>query len=108
MADVTITERQNGAKIAVRPGHTIVVRLPEISGGGYRWTLKSVDSDELEMIEHRYEPTRAGVGGAGASVWRFKAKHAGHTRVELKKARPWDAADSAGERFVVDLEIGGR
>ena len=74
MAQVTVRDDQNGAKIAVRVGDTIVVRLPEISGGGYRWTLTSVDSDALEMKEHAYEPARAGVGGAGASVWRFTPK----------------------------------
>ena len=87
-------------------GDTIVVRLPEISGGGYQWTLTSVDSDTLEMKEHRYEPARAGVGGAGSSVWQFTPKQAGLAHVELKKVRPWNPGDPAGERFAVDLEIG--
>ena len=107
MAEVTISDSQNAAKIAVRVGDTVVLRLPEISGGGYRWTLTPVDAGKLEMTEHRYEPARAGVGSAGASVWRFRPKQAGHTRLELKKVRPWNPADSAGERFAVDLEIGG-
>ena len=106
MAQVTLRGDQNGSKVAVRVGDTIIVRLPEVSGGGYRWTLTSVDSDTLEMIEHGYEPARAGVGGAGASVWRFTPKQAGRTRLELKKLRPWNPGDSAAERFAVDLEIG--
>ena len=105
MAEVTVRDDQNGAKIAVRVGDTIVVRLQEISGGGYRWTLTSVDADTLEMKEHGYEPARAGIGGAGASVWRFTPKHAGSTRLELKKVRPWNPGDPAGERFAVDVEI---
>ena len=100
-----LSEAQNGAQLALYTGDTLVVRLQEISGGGYRWTLTSVDSDALEMKEHRYEPARAGVGGAGASVWRFTPKHAGSTRLELKKVRPWNPGDPAGERFAVDLEI---
>jgi predicted secreted protein len=106
VAEVTVRDDQNGARITARVGDTIVVRLPEISGAGYRWTLTSVDSEALEMEEHRYEPARAGVGGAGASVWRFTPKRAGRTRVELKKVRPWNPGDPAGERFAVDLEIG--
>ena len=105
MAQVTVRDDQNGAKIGVRVGDTIVVRLPEISGGGYRWTLTPIDSAALEMKDHRYEPARAGVGGEGASVWRFTPKHAGRTRLELKKVRPWNPADPAGERFAVDVEI---
>ena len=105
MGEVTIGNERNGAKIAVRMGDTIVVRLEENSAGGYRWTLTSVDSDKLEMTEHHYERTRAGVGSAGASVWRFTPKHAGRTRLELKKVRPWNPADSAGDVYSVDLDI---
>jgi predicted secreted protein len=107
VAQVTLRDDQNGETISVRIGDTVVVRLPEISGGGYRWTLGSVDADTIEIKEHHYEPTRAGIGGAGASVWRFTPKRAGRTRLELKKLRPWNPGDSAGERFAVDLEIGG-
>jgi predicted secreted protein len=105
VGEVTIGDERNGAKIAVRIGDTIVVRLEENSAGGYRWTLTSVDSDKLEMTEHHYEPTRAGVGSAGASVWRFTPKHDGRTRLELKKVRPWNPADSAGDVYSVDLDI---
>jgi predicted secreted protein len=105
VAQVTVRDDQNGAKITARVGDTIVVRLQEISGGGYRWTLTSVDADTLEMKEHGYEPARTGVGGAGASVWRFTPKHAGRTRLELKKVRPWNPGDPAGDRFAVVLEI---
>ena len=105
MAQVTVRDDQNGAKITARVGDTIVVRLQEISGGGYRWTLTSVDADTLEMKEHGYEPARAGVGGAGASVWRFRTKQAGRARLELKKVRPWNLGDPAGERFAVNVEI---
>lgn len=105
MGEVTLGDDQNAAKIAVRMGDTIVVRLEENSAGGYRWTLTSVDSDKLEMTEHHYESTRADVGSAGASVWRFTPKHAGRTRLELKKVRPWNRADPAADRYSVDLDI---
>ena len=59
----------------------------------------------LEMRDQRYETARAGVGSAGASVWRFIARKTGHTRLELKQLRPWDPSDSAAERFSVDLEV---
>ena len=105
MAEVKLGEERNGAQLSVRLGDTIVVRLSENSGGGYRWNLTSIDSARLDMIENRYEPTRAGVGSAGASVWRFAPKKVGRTRLELKKRRPWEPADTAGDVFAVHLEI---
>jgi predicted secreted protein len=105
VAQVTIRDDQNGATITVGRGDTVILRLPEISGGGYRWTLAGVDAEALEMKEHRYEPGRSGVGGAGASIWRFVPRRTGRTRLELKKLRPWNPGDPAGERFAVDVEI---
>ena len=107
MSDVKVGEAQNGARLAARVGDTIVLRLPEIAAGGYRWTLTPLSGDTLAMTEHHYEDTRAGVGSAGASVWTFMPRRAGHVRLELKKVRPWNPRDAAGERFSVDLEIAG-
>jgi inhibitor of cysteine peptidase len=107
VGEVKIGEAQNGARLAARVGDTIVLRLPENAAGGYRWTLTPVDAGTLEMTEHHYEDTRAGVGSAGASVWTFTPRTAGHARLELRKVRPWNPRDAGGERFSVDLEIGG-
>lgn len=107
MAEVKVGERHNGARLSARVGDTIVLRLPENAAGGYRWTLTPVDAGTLEMTEHHYEDTCAGVGSAGASVWTFTPRTAGHARVELKKVRPWNPRDAGGERFSVDLDIGG-
>ena len=105
MAQVELTEAQNGARIVLHTGDVVTIRLTERSGGGYRWTPSSVDAARLELRDQRYETTRAGVGGAGASVWTFIARQPGHTRLELKQLRPWDPSYSAAERFAVDLEI---
>lgn len=106
MAELTVSDAHNGAKLTVRVGDAIIVRLSESAAAGYRWTLTAIDPARLEMMEHSYEPTRAGVGSAGASVWKFTPTHAGRTRLELKKLRPWNPADPASEHFAVDLVIG--
>jgi inhibitor of cysteine peptidase len=105
MAEITLGEEAHPARVTIRLGDTLIVRLPENPAGGYRWTLTTVDSARLEMAEHRYEPTRAGVGSAGASIWTFVPKKAGRTRLELKKLRPWSPGEPAGEPFAVSLEI---
>ena len=105
MAQVELNGAQNGAQIVVHAGDVVTIRLTEHSGGGYRWTPSSVDAARLELQHHDYETTRAGVGSAGASVWKFVARTPGRTRLELKQLRPWEQSDSAAERFWVDLDI---
>ena len=105
MAELTLTETHNGAHFTVRVGDTITIHLSESSGAGYRWTASSLDDTHLDVEYHGYQPRSAAVGAAGTAVWRLCAKAAGTTRVELKKSRPWEPADSASERFVIDLDI---
>ena len=105
MAEVELNGAQNGARIVVQTGDVVTIRLTEHSGGGYRWTPSSVDAARLELQQHDYETTRAGVGSAGASVWKFVARTPGHTRLELKQLRPWEQPDAAAERFWIDLDI---
>ena len=99
-----LSEAQNGAQLALYTGDTLVVRLQEMSDGCH-WTLTSVDASCLEMMEHRAEPARPGPGSAGASIWRFRPKGSGRTRLELTKAGALRAADPAAERFAVEIEL---
>jgi predicted secreted protein len=105
VAELTLTEAKNGAHFTVRVGDAITIHLSESSGAGYSWTAASLDHTHLTLEHHGYQPRSAAVGGAGTAVWRFRARLAGTTRVELKKSRPWEPADSATERFAIDLDI---
>jgi predicted secreted protein len=102
--EVILSEAQNGAQLALYTGDTLVVRLLEMPDGCH-WTLTSIDSNCLEMMEHRAEPARTSPGSAGASIWRFRPTGSGRTRLELTKAGAWRAADPAPERFAVELEL---
>jgi inhibitor of cysteine peptidase len=106
VGEVNLGERQNGARVTARVGDTIILRLPDNAAGGYRWMVTEIDAGTLDIMEHHHED-HAGVGSAGMCVWTFTPRKAGHARLELKKARPWNPRDAAGERFAVDLDIGG-
>lgn len=103
--ELTLSEAQHSARLAVYMTDTIVVRLTEEPGGGYRWRLLSADPSTLEIVDQRYEPARADFGSAGASVWTFKPKKTGRTRLALTKLRPWKSGDPPAEQFAVDLDI---
>lgn len=103
--ELILSEAQHGARLAVYLTDAIVVRLTEDPGGGYRWRLSSADPATLEMIDQRFEPARADFGAAGASVWTFKPKKIGRTRLALTKLLPSQGGDSAADQFAVDLDI---
>ena len=105
MAELTVTETQNGGRLKVRVGDTIVVCLPELAGTGYRWTVASLDEAHVRLVEQSYQSMGTALGGAGVAVWRLETTRPGRTRVQLKKSRPWEPGDAVSQRFAVDLEV---
>ena len=105
VAELTLTEAEDKAHLTVCVGDTIAIHLSENAAAGYRWTVSSLDQTRVVVESHGHQPMSAAVGSAGTAVWRLRATRAGTTRVELKKSRPWEPADSASERFAVDFDI---
>ena len=105
VAELNLTEAEDGDQFTVRIGDAITIRLSENSAAGYRWMVSSLDETRVVVTSQGYQATSAAVGSAGTAVWRLAAKLVGTTRVELKKSRPWEPADSVNECFAVDLDI---
>ena len=106
MADLTLTRDDDGGRFSVRVGDVITLHLPENAAAGYRWSVVSIDETRVAVESQRYRSTSDAVGSAGVSVWTLRAKQPGAARVELKKARPWEA--EATERFTADLIVAER
>ena len=107
MADLNLTETQNGESFALRVGDPIVITLPENPSTGYRWSTASLDDSVLSQEGHDFRPGGPGVGSGGTVVWRFRATHEGRTRLELKKVRSWETGQAPAAEFVVSLEVRG-
>ena len=105
MADLNLTEAQNGGSFAVGVGDSIVITLPENPSTGYRWSTASLDQNLLSQEAHDFHPGGPGVGSGGTVVWRFHGKREGRTRLELKKVRSWEAGAEPVGQFAVSLEI---
>ena len=103
--ELTLSEAQHSARLAVYMTDTIVVRLREDPRAGNEWRLSSADPATLEMVGQRHEPAHADCGSAGASVWTFKPKRTGRTRLALSRLCPTKEGDSAADQFAVDLDI---
>ena len=105
MAELNLSEAQNGGSFAVRAGDLIVITLPENPTTGYRWSAGSLDSSLLSQEAHDFHPGAPGVGSGGTVVWRFRAKREGRTRLELRKVRSWESGTEPSGQFAVSLEI---
>lgn len=93
--------------MTVHVGDVLEIRLPENAAAGYRWTISSLDSTHITVLGQDYEKAGgAGVGSAGTAVLKLTPKRpSAATRIELTKARSWEPAESASQRFSVDLEV---
>jgi inhibitor of cysteine peptidase len=106
MPDVTLTQADNGGRVAVRVGDAIIIRLPETASTGYRWSLVAVDHAYVNVGPPRAERTSDAPGSGGTSVWTVRATQPGTTRLELQKARSWERG--AIERFTTDITVSPR
>ena len=105
MAELVLTEAQNGGRFDVKVSDTIAITLPDGSGG-YQWAMESLDESHLALEARKYQPAQGGIGSSGTDGWRLIARKPGRTRVELKKARSWESEPIG--RFSVELEIRDR
>jgi predicted secreted protein len=104
MADVTLSDADDGRRIAVGVGDTIALSLRDLASGGYRWTVTRLDREHLTLQDEGHTTAPAGVGAAGTAHWRFGATREGRTRLELTRSRPWEA-EGKSTRFAVTIDI---
>jgi inhibitor of cysteine peptidase len=106
VAQLTITEVDQGKTLIVHSGSVIALKLTENSGAGYQWEIESLDSQLLELQSSTFSlPSNAEVGGGGERIMTFKMKATGTTQLQLKEWRPWEGDLSIVQRFNVVLQI---
>jgi predicted secreted protein len=91
-----------GRTVQVAAGDRLELRLPEVAGTGYTWTVEDLPPG-AEVVEERYDHRPAGaIGGAAEHVFVISAPVAPGD-VRLRHARPWEGADGELERFAVTV-----
>ena len=107
--EVLITASDRGGTREAHPGDAIVIRLPENITTGYRWEIAGLDRSVVELVDTDYleTPEPRVIGRGGTRTFRFRARAGGRTRIELRMRRPWEAPDTAIERFAVTVHVHG-
>ena len=102
MAEIVISSVDHGSTVELRLGDTLVVRLPESPGTGFRWALGSDSPSVLEPNGDSYVPgSGGGIGGGGNRQFSFRAVGAGTRELNLVKWREWEGESSIKDRFSV-------
>ena len=98
-----LTSADNGTTITAGPGETIEIRLPQIGGTGYLWSIASssnvvVVGDHVVMGEEPQPP-----GDAATRVFRVQRSRPGRGHLRLVRSRPWETDGRGDAQFEIDL-----
>jgi inhibitor of cysteine peptidase len=105
VAELTVTEAQDGETFTVQVGDAILMQLPENASTGYRWAVSGIDEGCVRVEDAGYRAVSPAVGSGGVASWRLRVLAPGETRVELKRWRAFEGESSVTERFSIGLRI---
>lgn len=82
---VKVGPKSNGKIVQLKTSDILLVSLPGNATTGFSWKVRAVDKTVLRPISSKYVPRSSGgkVGAGGTFVLRFRADHAGTTRLRL-------------------------
>ena len=104
---VTITVRENKNELMLRKGDTFVIKLERQAGTGFSWQIANNDN---AVLKPKGEPSveKSGDGKPGGTelqVFRFHAKAAGTSDLELHYLRPFDKDKPPARTFKLTLQV---
>jgi inhibitor of cysteine peptidase len=99
-----LNRQDSGKSVAVHPGDTISISLPENPSTGYRWVLDPRDESVVAPVGSHFVHGAAGAPGEGGQrVWTFSAAQEGVARLSFTLRRAWEAEASAADSFEVTI-----
>jgi inhibitor of cysteine peptidase len=105
MAEVLLTDADDGHTIEVRPGDVIVIRLAENPTTGYRWHVERADAPVESAGDRNLVPATAFPGSPAPREFRFAARLPGSGDLAFKLWQQWEGEPSVDRRFVVHVVV---
>lgn len=106
MADLILTQADDGGRFEAASGATLTVRLAENPTTGFRWAIDEAEETILALVRSELEqPHSPRVGQGGMRVLTFRAERPGTTPLHLKHWREWEGDRSVIDRFAVTLVV---
>jgi inhibitor of cysteine peptidase len=100
-----LTESDNNRTLAIHPGDTLRITLPENATTGYRWQLDRCERDIVGVVaqEPHYNSTVVGSGGMVEFV--LQGRKAGACEIVFKHWRSWEGDSSVIARFRLKVNV---
>lgn len=91
--------------VNVTLGRRVEIRLPANPSTGYRWDIDRIDAGVLVLDgAPEFVPDANLPGGAGTTVFRFRAARVGNGMLRLAHRLPWEQANK-GETFTAMVRV---
>jgi predicted secreted protein len=103
MADIVLTESNNGGQITAHIGDTVVIELAENATTGYQWVLEQPDSALFAVRDKSAHYPNRGLGSAGSAQFRVSVTAAGTGTLRLVRRRSWEKDAEDQPRFSVEV-----
>jgi inhibitor of cysteine peptidase len=106
----TLTRADRDTVLALAPGESFEIRLPENPTTGYVWEVEPVPGAVAAVVREAFEQEPADpriVGRGGTKVFVFKAGLPGEGEVVLRLRRPWQR-DVSIDSFVLTVKVGAK
>lgn len=100
-----VTETDNNRTIAVHPGETVRIVLPENATTGYRWEIDRYDEELIRVVSTEPHYTAKAPGSGGEVDFTVQGKKTGTGEIMLKQWRSWEGDRSVISRFRLRLDI---
>ena len=101
-------EAANGSTVALTPGDTIELCLPETPTTGYRWQVIADGSPACAIAGAAVAAASPSVPGrAGERCWTVTAIRDGAGEIALQRRRSWETAGEQGSVFRLRIRVGG-
>jgi inhibitor of cysteine peptidase len=104
MADMLVTQADDGKELELSLADVITLHLPENPTTGYRWALEETDGVTLETSSYA-QASHSAVGGGGERTFKLRPLKTGDVSVRLKRWREWEGDASITETFQLKLQV---
>ena len=102
-----VGESANDSTVALAPGETLELCLPETPTTGYRWQVIADGSPACAVADTAATaPSSSVPGRSGERCWTVTAMRAGAGAIELERRRSWQSAGEAGDVFRLHVRVG--
>ena len=108
--EILVEKTDNGNRVELKKGQTLVVTLESNPSTGYSWEVAEGMGTVLQQQgEAEFQPAKTGdqqlVGAGGSETLRFEAAAAGETTLKLVYHRPWEKEVEPLETFSIEVVV---